>query len=210
MKKLLLVAGIALFGFNANAQEANKPVAGNVTTEIAVQGLINNMSFNIQDQAFGNGAMFKARYFKTENLAYRALVFANIQSETTKATPDDLKENTFGLGVGFGVEKHFTGTDRLSPYVGVDGILGFDSSKATQGSNETKGPNTFRIGVRGVFGADYYVAKKLYLGVEGGLGLFYKSTGKTEVNGTTTSEGGSSFSFSPSLVGGVRVGFVLF
>lgn len=210
MKKLLVLAGIALLGFNANAQEEFKPKAGNLTTEVAVQGLINNMSFNIQDQAFGNGAMFKARYFKADNLAYRVLVFANVESETTKADPDDLKENKFGLGLGFGMEKHFAGTERLSPYVGFDGIVGFDSSKSEQGSNETKGPNSFRIGVRGVFGADYYVAKKLYLGLEGGLGLFYRSTGETEVNGTTTNKGGNSFSFAPSLVGGVRVGFVLF
>ena len=211
MKKVLLSAvALLAFGF-ANAQEEIKPKTGNLTTEVSVNGLINNTSFSIQDQSFGNGAMFKARYFKTDNVAYRLVAFANLDSQTDKAVVgDDTKTNVFGLGLGFGLEKHFAGTDRLSPYVGFDGIFGFESSSEKTGSYEEKGPNTFRIGARGVFGADYYVAKKLYLGIEGGIGLFYTSTGKTEQGGVTTSEGNNSFKLSPSLVGGFRVGYVLF
>ena len=132
------------------------------------------------------------------------------KSVFTKMNPDDLKESTTKIGLGFGVEKHFAGTDRLSPYVGGDLLVGFNSSKVEQGSYEEKGPNGFRLGVRGVFGADYYFAKNLYLGVEAGLGIFYHNTGKTEINGTTVNDGSNRFEITPSVVGGVRVGFIMF
>lgn len=221
MKKVLLSA-VAVLGLTfANAQEGTsfKPEAGNVVAEMAVTGLINNISVNLQDQAFGNGAMIKGRYFKEDGKAYRALVFLAAGSTTDNSSGDEVKTSNTGLGLGFGIEKHFEGTDRLSPYVGGDAIIGFSSQKTTTTPSgggsvvEVKGPGTFRIGVRGVFGADYYFAQKLYLGVEAGLGLFYNSTGDTEATsgGTTvTTEGGSSISITPSVVGGIRLGYVLF
>ena len=213
MKKVLLSAvALLAFGF-ANAQEEKsgfKASTGNLTTELSVNGLIDNVSFNLQDQGFDNEMMFKARYFKSESIAYRGLFTIGVDSETTKMNPDDLKESTTKIGLGFGVEKHFAGTDRLSPYVGGDLLVGFNSSKVEQGSNEQKGPNGFRVGVRGVFGADYYFAKNLYLGVEAGLGIFYHNTGKTENNGTTVNDGSNRFEITPSVVGGVRVGFIMF
>ena len=199
MKKIILsVAAVFAFGF-ANAQEETsgfKATKGNLTTELSVNGLIDNVNFNLQDQGFNNEMMFKARYFKSESIAYRGLFTVGVDSETTKMNPDDLKESTTKIGLGFGIEKHFKGTERLSPYVG--------------GANEVKGPNGFRVGARGVFGADYYFAKNLYLGVEAGLGIFYHNTGKTEVNGTTTDDGSNKFEIAPSVVGGVRVGFIMF
>lgn len=213
MKKVLLSA-LAVFAFTfANAQEESngyKASTGNVTTELSVNGLMDNVNFNLQDQGFSNEMMFKARYFKSESVAYRGLLTIDVNSETTKMTPDDLKESTTNIGLGFGLEKHFTGTDRLSPYVGGDLLVGFNSSKVEQGSNEEKGPNGFRVGVRGVFGADYYFAKNLYLGVEAGLGIFYHNTGKTEINGTTVNDGSNRFEITPSVVGGVRLGFIMF
>ncbi len=213
MKKIILTA-VAVFGFAfANAQEEKsgfKASTGNLTTELSVNGLIDNVSFNLQDQGFDNEMMFKARYFKSESIAYRGLFTIGVDSETTKMNPDDLKESTTKIGLGFGVEKHFAGTDRLSPYVGGDLLVGFNSSKVEQGSYEEKGPNGFRLGVRGVFGADYYFAKNLYLGVEAGLGIFYHNTGKTEINGTTVNDGSNRFEITPSVVGGVRVGFIMF
>ena len=214
MKKVLLASAIALFG-TVSAQEY-KPTAGDVTVDLGVSGGLGNTSIGLAD----GGAAFKARYFKTDKLAYRfTMVLAN-NSETDNSKEDTvIKENDFVLGLGFGAEKHFTGTDRLSPYIGGDIMIGYasQSSKKTyspagssQIVSEVKGPNSFGAGVRGVFGADYYFAKNLYLGVEAGLGILYHNTGKTEVNGVTTDDGSNKFEISPSVVGGVRVGFIMF
>lgn len=219
MKKFLLIAGIALLSLNVNAQDF-KAKAGDVTVDLAVSGGLGNTTVNLADQGFGNGAMIRGRYFKTDKLAYRGLVFLASGSTTDKSVANtETKNSNTGIGLGLGVEKHFTGTDRLATYVGFDGIVGFDSQSdkttTTAGSvsstTETKGPNNFRIGVRGVFGADYYFVKKAYIGVEAGLGLYYKSTGKTKTTTTgmpdVESDGSSSFNISPALVTGFRLGY---
>ena len=82
-----------------------------------------------------------------------------------------------------------------------------------------KGANGFGFGARGVFGADYYFAKKVFLGVEAGLQLMYTSTGKTVTTSetktgavvtTTNTEvpGGNKFNISSQLTAGLRLGFV--
>lgn len=247
MKKVLLLGAFALFGA-MNAQEY-KPEAGKVTTEFGLTGGLGNTSVELPD---GN-AYFKARYFKTENFAYRLSASVGSSSNTTDidqysnrgtanefhTTGKDKTSNTSIL-LGFGFEKHFAGTDRLSPYIGAEALIGYagqktvaDRATVNSGSNtsaynyseetEVKGPNALSFGVRGVFGADYYFAKKVFLGVEAGLGLMYTSVGKTKTSssysatsgGTTTSgssssetPGGSSFNITPQVVTGIRIGYV--
>lgn len=227
MKKLVLVGALAAFGaMHAQEDRSFKPEAGDVTAEVGLSGGLGNTSVSLADQGFGNGAMLKGRYFTSEKNAFRAVLFLGSDSVTEKNNPNITdKETQTGFGIGFGMERHFTGTERLSPYVGGDVLLGFTNSKMettnTTLPNSTvtvvqKGPNAFRIGVRGVFGADYYFVRRVYLGVEGGLGLFYQNEGDTTVtttNGTnapvvTTTTGGSSFQVKPSVVGGLRLGFV--
>lgn len=247
MKKVLLLGAFALFGA-MNAQEY-KPEAGKVTTEFGLTGGLGDTSVQLPD---GN-AYFKARYFKTENLAYR--LSASVGSSSTTTDTDEYssrgtifethttgkdKVSSTNILLGFGVEKHFAGTERLSPYIGAEALIGYagqkkvsDRTEVNSGSNttaynlttekEVKGPNTFSFGVRGVFGADYYFAKKVFLGVEAGLGLMYASEGKTKTSssnsltsgGTTTTRssssetpGGRSFNIKPQVVTGIRIGYV--
>lgn len=221
MKKLFLVGAMALFTA-VNAQEY-KPGAGDVTVDLGIAGGLGNTSVSLPDQGFGAGSMFKARYFKTDKFAYRATLFVANQNSTDNPTAQTVvKDDKFGLGLGVGAEKHFTGTERLSPYVGGDVMIGFASSKikstttpVTPGGTtvitEKSGPNNFRFGVRGVFGADYYFAKRVFLGVEAGLGLIYESEGDTTVKVTNMPEvktdGGNTFTIAPAVVTGIRLGY---
>jgi len=216
MKKLFLVGALALFSA-VSAQEF-KPTAGDVTVDLGVAGGLGNTTINLPDQGFGTGAMFKARYFKTENIAYRGTLFVGNINETDNSVPNFKEESHFyGFGLGFGMERHFTGTERLSPYVGGDVLLGYgngnvkETNSITNIVDETKGPSIFRFGVRGVFGADYYIAKRVFLGVEAGLGLMYESEGDTTFKSTNNpdvvTKGGSSFRITPEVVTGIRVGF---
>ncbi len=97
----------------------------------------------------------------------------------------------FGFSIRPGYEMHFAGTDRLSPYVGVELIFSMDRSsyreeyhsgntadteapaKAAEWSTWTierkDGSRTF--GLNAVAGADFYFADNFYLGVELGLGF---------------------------------------
>lgn len=246
MKKLFLVGAVALFGA-VNAQEY-KPGTGDVTTEFGLKGGLSDTKVELPE----SNAYFKARYFKADNVAYRATLSLGTTSNTkdvdfytakgfaseTHTTGKD-KNSSMSLSLGFGLEKHFKGTERLSPYVGGEFLLGYSSKKESSerttvnsGSNktsyretnndETKGANGFSFGVRGVFGADYYFTKKVFLGVEAGLGFMYESKGKTTTTssyslttgGTTVSDsrtstapGSRSFGFSPSVVTGIRLGY---
>ncbi|SDD90812.1 hypothetical protein [Riemerella columbipharyngis] len=203
MKKLFLVGALALFG--AMSAQEYKPMAGDVTTEFGLAGGLLNTSVSLPDQGFGVGPMIKARYFKTDDVAYRMGVVVSNTNESNDN--EDSSSNGFALGLSFGAEKHFKGTERLSPYVGGDFILGFASTSSEAGNVKTTGPNGFGLGVRGVFGADYYFAKRVYLGVEAGLGLLYSTTGSTRVDSKEVSKGTSTFKIVPDMVTGVRLGY---
>ncbi len=108
-------------------------------------------------------------------------------------------DKSFGFAITPGYEKHFAGTDRLSPYVGAE--LSFAMNTFTQteehhsGNSETtvgdpanwstwttevkNGTTTF--GLNALAGVDYYFADNFYLGVEIGLGFQRTSFSDVEV-----------------------------
>lgn len=101
-------------------------------------------------------------------------------------------EKSFNFSIRPGYEKHFAGTDRLSPYVGGEiifamgsetltrefsgpqtaGDLGDPTKYVTWEMSRKQGTTTF--GVNGVAGVDFYFVDNLYMGVE--LGLGFQST----------------------------------
>ncbi len=167
---------------------------------------------------------------------------ANPTSTTTFS-----RTNSFDMNIG--VEKHFKGSERLSTFLGADLVFGTsgnnfeitenpsgDSSKIQNFNGLITYPNVggnsatiplvgtpkvaeSYFGLRFITGADYYIAKKLYLGVE--IGLAFVSTSqkkatasfqKTIANVVNTSEitlspDSSGFEMSPRLSGGVRIGY---
>lgn len=218
-------------GENAE-MEILKPHAGNVTAELGVTGGLGNTGLNLNN----NAGMLRFRYFVTDDLAIR--LGANITNEFEKTNAfgtgvndgleGTLKERNTTVLFNIGAEKHFMGTRRLSPYVAADFIIGNMSAHAT-GDNansnavfvnnysfESKSMNNTAVGFRAVVGADYYIAKSVYLGVEAGLGYTSTKFGETETTATlnnvtttvTTPSTGRSAQFAPSIVTGIRIGFV--
>jgi outer membrane protein W len=244
MKKSILLLAVIAGSFAAQAQEENdvvphsefvnlKAAQGDLTTEFALTGGLNNADFKLNE---GTSELLRFRYFLNNNLALRLGFGLSL---------DNQKQNVYGVGIdegksGFvktsansllinlGLEKHFKGTGRLAPYVGGDILFGISGQKTTledaMDANtyvsdvkiEAKGPGTFGIGLRGVIGADYYIAKHVYLGAEAGFGFLYSKEGKTKVtttigNATTTTNfdsAGNEFTLSPSVITGIRIGFV--
>lgn len=100
-------------------------------------------------------------------------------------------ERSFNFSIRPGYEIHFDGTDRLSPYIGAELIIGigrnsierefFGGNSQTQIDNNevqnfavytlTRKEGTTTIGLGAVAGVDYYIADNLYLGAEIGFGL---------------------------------------
>jgi hypothetical protein len=237
MKKVFLVFGLVATTFAAKAQvndefKSFKPTKGSVTTELGLAGGLNNADFTLNEKSSG---LLRFRYFVKQDLAFRLGVNVSAHSDKSKVygTGVDLNkegektERSTGLLLNLGIEKHFAGTPRLSPYVAGDlllGVLGRSTKLentdgqifVNQFSSKRTGPGTFSFGVRGVVGADYYIAKHVFIGAEAGLGLLNRVEGKTKTtttigNTTTTVEtksGGSDFDLNPSVITGIRIGFV--
>ena len=239
-KSIVLFALMATTGLGAFAQQATttsyfdndkmKPSQGKVTTEFGLTGGILNSDFNLND---GAGTLLKFRYFLDDQLALRlgANIGINNQTEnfytTLNSTEGYLKTVNSAVLINLGIEKHFDGTRRLSPFVGADILFGMSAqSRKTENSDGNRyvnnlmitetGPGSFGMGIRGVVGADYYIVKHVFIGVEAGLGLMYAKAGETKttttLNNTTTQftrkSEGSNFNLGANMITGVRIGFV--
>lgn len=217
MKKVLTIAIVIALGFGAYAQDESityKPTSGDITVDLGLSGGLASTSVSYLNQGFGVGQTFKARYFTGDQQALRATlrIVSNSESQNLDKNGNSSSKGNTSIVLGGGLEKHFTGTDRLSPYIGGDLIINITSSSESNDLTKTELSRTdFGLGVKGVFGADYYFVKNVYLGVEAGLGISYTAIGKTTTttSGTkNTAGGGSKFSVAPGVVSGIRIGYV--
>ena len=178
----------------------------------------------------------KYRYFLSSNLAIRFGLAYNSSKETNNVT-----ENADGTGasgsqevssssfsVSPGIEYHFAGTDRLSPYLGLAINIGGGKDKESwdnyadfgSGGGYAEGVSAdvetpvSSFGVALLAGADYYIAENFFLGAE--LGWATNTFTQKEGEATVTIDGDSSTSKTPEQksssagfgsVGGVRIGW---
>lgn len=196
----------------AQAQDEFKPKAGDVTTDFSLfaNGLFNSPLSLHNGGNVPNGITFgsnslefklnpvgvlKGRYFFQDDLALRLSLGLGMPSakETFNDTnvSREQKYCTSTLFVGLGIEKHFAGTNRLSPYVGAELHLGSYSTNYESHNTTTAGNRVEKKDVKvktapgfvfggGLFlGADYYIAPKVFLGLEAGLNIDSRSLGKT-------------------------------
>jgi hypothetical protein len=202
MKKIVLTIAV-VFGMIAVSNAQFKQAAG-------------DKSFELQFAPLGgspvgiNGIQFKS--YSSETTALRLNIFVGRTNEskitqqpcdtfTTTGSVEQLelreKNATTEIGLRPGIEKHFAGTDRLSPYVGaeLDVAKKWSAKKEESQYNGKTGddPKVFvkktsgkdgylRLGVNLVAGFDYFFTKKLFIGAEFGFGV--SSTFKSKIKVT--------------------------
>ena len=201
----------------AQAQSEFKPKAGDVTTDVSLfaNGLFanptalykGNVASGVSSNKFdlSTVGVLKGRYFFQDDLALRLSL--GLSSPSVKSTLEETNhslENKYRattLYFGLGVEKHFTGTDRLSPYVGAELHVGSYTTNAesndtrtvgtivTKTNQQIKAAPGFTFGGGLFMGADYYIAPKVFLGLEAGLNIDAHSLGKTTNISTVTITG---------------------
>lgn len=196
MKKTIFsLALLAVASVAAVAQDF-KPTSGMKTLELqAASPFAAGRPFSIDN--------IRLRYFIADDLAVRIQFGIFVDNERNVETVNDPtstsnpqaqielvdRERLLNINIKPGIEKHFEGTDRLSPYLGaeidfaiqsassVDEAIGNGSSAntistVTERGRDTRGNDGFtRIGLNLVAGADYYITKNIYLGAEIGWGL---------------------------------------
>ena len=117
---------------------------------------------------------------------------------------------SFAFGLNLGMNQHFNGTERISPYIGF--LLGFgvgktekkiDNSDLTSGDYSKK-IETYGLNVMVPTGFNWYIVNGLYLGAEVGLGLsfernFIEPRGTIITNKSNTSNFGINFFAAPAI-----------
>ncbi len=208
MKKMIISAALVCL---AGVTYAQKPVAGDVTGEVQLNFMTGFDYIKVLSPDF------KARYFLQDDMALRLNLGVTTNS-TSKDYAEDPTSDTTDIGtfesssssftIGVGIEKHFAGTERLSPYVGaaIGFTTGSSSSTETnvfyndqiqvpdyqyvQGrSSEIDGPSSTKFSIGILAGADYYFVNHIYLGIEAGLGFSTTSSGDTEAVTTQATPG---------------------
>lgn len=226
---------IVATGFAAYAQ---KPGAGNITTEMGLSSVLGTPVAPATINTPGALGMLRGRYFLSSDMAVRGSIGFGMGS--VKSVVDDdggapvvdksektVSSTTFGLAVG--IEKHLPGTAKLSPYLGGEFALGVQSAKTevTNSSNgstftksdafSTSGGGTTTIALNAMVGADYYITEKVYIGAELGVGLFQmSSTSETKAknnggeNVVSQASSATNFGIQTNALGLVRLGIILF
>lgn len=219
-----------------------KPQARRIATELNVNPFNGTISLN------NSINQLKFRYFTAPNFALRLGFTGSRESNSTENSNPygtnsyryEEERSTSTLGVNVGVEKHFTGTKRLSPYIGGEIALVNKSTEheITDGQTVTtiKGawrerayvpgssymsyaytePGYFRYGLNLISGFDFYMAKHFFFGYEVNFGLSktnhheldVRQTGGNSSNNENSERKNSTLSVGPSLMNGVRIGYV--
>lgn len=220
MKKIFLLAAAALLiGSTANAQDVFKQQGGEQNIEFLFAPL-GGSPIGI------NGV--KYRKFTSATTAWRATVFLGFNSATDIMLGGDdgtteLKMNMseFNIQIAPGIERHFPGTDRLSPYYGAEALIGFMNTREKEeflvGDDIEEGTvknGSLTLGANAICGVDYYFHDNIYIGAELGFGLQFTTDFDTveestaEGSETTETPNGNSFGIGPNVVGQIRAGFL--
>lgn len=218
-----------------------KPATRSFATEL------NFNPFNGEINLNNSLNQIKFRYFARPDLAIRlgfnvstdnSLVDNQRPYGTDNYRFKDDKSSTT-VGVNLGLEKHFKGTRRLSPYVGFD--ISFTSKSMKQeliegesildikgGWYQTSYDNNGypyrnvaaygykRYGAALVTGFDFYMARNFFFGYEFSLGFDktdFDDLEETQKGNASSTQNNfrenSSSSFGPRLMNGIRLGYIL-
>lgn len=210
MKKFGLVLATTLFLVSlVNAQEETlKAQSGDLALEVNAAPFSSN-PIRI--------SKVNLRFFDDNRAVFRLGLSLN----TRVSKPgEETTFNTFEFKLTPGGEKHFEGTGRLSPYIGGELILAakFSNAKFENSEDDIDGAwdqfgqeqGFLQIGANYLMGADYYMAKKIYVGVEIGYGFVFTKFSDIESDDIFDGneiKGGSLFELGPNYNGSLRLGF---
>jgi hypothetical protein len=254
MKKIILLS-LLLISISINAQDDE--IFGNESSKVTDDQSESSLTFQESgtktfEVSFDPGNIFgssqgdvfslinggiKYRSFSSDKKAFRlgadlslASVSIIIQEENEEENLLELKSNATIYRIAFmpGFEKHYTISDKVSPYTGMQFLLAYSQTKLSaeyQDGNdiyteswindpEKLGSGSFDIGIGLVTGVDYYFLKNFYAGIEIGYGIEYskilpiKYVDESDEDNNKETPVGSGIKIAPSMsVGNIRLGW---
>lgn len=221
MKTILFGLALAIVGTTA-AQNYNPSSKNTVEVNVNLQTGTSPINFD--------SPSLRVRRFIKDDLALRALVAVSTFSNTDQiydqgnlANFGSITQSNWNLNIGLGVEKHIFATEKLSTYIGGQLMFATGGGKLS-GTNTTNGftyfsggeyknsiSGGFGLGLMGIFGADYYFTKNIYLGSEISFGYTYQFNGyqmnwNNQSNSATETKLSTSMGIGIAVNPGVRLG----
>jgi len=172
MKKLLLFTALASFTFasaqvTTNAGTFNKPAEGDTAFEMQFMPNLDGATMFAD-----KGATVTMRKFESATKAVRWSASLDVADTGIEGSA-----MAYSVGLGYGIENHFAGAERLSTFWGYGATLSYagigdqDVDDGAGGTTTIEGTSALGIGAGLFLGADYYIMPKVYVGVEMGYGL---------------------------------------
>ncbi|MGL1888769.1 MAG: hypothetical protein OCD76_19820 [Reichenbachiella sp.] len=194
-------------------------------------------NLEVQFAPFGSNPIgingIRYRHFNSESKAFRLNVFAgyNTSSEITQQEDEDFENpelrdsySEFALNIRPGFEKHLKGTNRLSPYFGMELDIAIQTSTSkeefeaigdVEWIKEKNQNGFFRFGANAIMGFDLYVVKNLYLGAEFGYGFAYQKNLSIKVESSNDfaddidpTKRAGEFAIGPNANAAIRLGYI--
>lgn len=234
MKRInLTILSISVLLFAAIAQ---KPGKGSLLTEASLNLRSFGTNLELSNGDFNVGSSLRGRYFLKNDLVVRTSLDYSGVSLTENSTEN--LDGTGGkgsavskfssAGLGLGVEKHFSGNSRFSPFVGGQFGFALGGSKISTDNynygtelyqadytyNEVDKSNN--LGIDALIGADYWINRSFYVGTEFGFGFGLSKSKDRDVTVKTggiesksITPGGKSTSFGEFIAPSIRLGYAL-
>ena len=172
MKKLLLFTALASFTFasaqvTTNAGTFNKPAEGDTAFEMQFMPNLDGAAMFAD-----KGATVTTRKFESATKAVRWSASLDLADSGVEGSA-----MAYSVGLGYGIENHFSGAERLSTFWGYGASLSYagtgdqDIDDGAGGTTTVEGVSALGVGAGLFLGADYYIMPKVYVGVEMGYGL---------------------------------------
>lgn len=202
MKNLLLSITLLMASFALLAQDSNKVKA--FYPEVGDWGVVGNVSGIIAQvqtatpKDLRNENLFLIRYKKSEQLTFRLGIAPNVMNVNVSSTDSvgkdlvrfDSTASRSTIAFKPGVEYHLKGTHRLDPYLAGEvelGVVGGMNIGSSTNITDTTGTSLitrtitedggFSLGLKLSAGMNFYIAPKLFVGAEYGVGLTSVTTG---------------------------------
>ena len=193
MKNFLLFIALVSFSFasaqiTTNAGTFNKPGEGETAFEFNFMPNLDGATM------FTDKATVMMRQFKSDTKAVRWTATLGLGDKGTEGS-----EMGYEVSLGYGIENHFAGAERLSTYWGYGGLLGyFDNGTSVDVDGNEVDLTGLTVGAEVFIGADYYIIPKVYVGMELNYGL-----------GIASSDDVTAWGLAGGVTGMMRVGFRL-
>ena len=193
MKNFLLFIALVSFSFasaqiTTNAGTFNKPSEGETAFEFNFMPNLDGTTM------FTDKANVMMRKFKSDTRVTRYKASLSVADSGVEGS-----DMTYGIGLGYGIENHFAGAERLSTYWGYGGLLGyFDNGTSVDVDGNEVDLTGLTVGAEVFIGADYYIIPKVYVGMELNYGL-----------GIASSDDVTAWGLAGGVTGMMRVGFRL-